>query len=71
MSHIRKIAAHRILFDGKVLKMFVVEVIDGKVSDFRQLQGEEAYTEWLGGDIELKKNDDGDLLAYHNGIRLT
>lgn len=39
MSHIRKIAAHRILFDGKVLKMFVVEVIDGKVSDFRQLQG--------------------------------
>lgn len=69
-DHLRKFAAHRIHLDGNVFSMFLVEVLKGKVVDYRKLVGEEAKTEWLGGDIELQEDEEGLLTAFHDGKKL-
>lgn len=67
----RKVAAHRVVTDNGIYRMAVVELEGEKVVGFRQLSGEEPFTEWLGGEIVLKQGDNGDLAAYHNLVKLT
>ena len=63
----RKVAAHRVLNGDEALRMAVVEIADGAVVDIRQLVGEQPSTEWLGGDITLRRDADGILRAFHCG----
>ena len=37
----RKVAAHRVVVDKKVVRMGVVEIVDGLVYTVRELHGEE------------------------------
>lgn len=67
---LRKVAAHRVVVGEEAIAMAVVDIADGCVVGWRKLEGEEAYTEWLGGDIRITCEADGTLRAYHGGIPL-
>lgn len=67
-ASVRRCAAHQVLNpDGEVTEMGVVEIRDGVVVDSYPLHGEQPMTEWLGGKIEIKRDDTGALRAYHQG----
>ncbi|MGN0282064.1 MAG: hypothetical protein ACI4B3_07180 [Prevotella sp.] len=66
----RKVAAHRIVNGNEVTKLAVLTLEDGIVADCTPLQGEEPFTEWLGGEITLRSDSDGTLRAFHNGKEL-
>ena len=48
----------------------VVELEDGVVKDYYLLTHELEHTEWIGGDIVLKKDENGWLRAFHNDIMI-
>ena len=66
----RKVAAHEIELDGKIMPMQVVSIREGRVSDIYPLDGEMAGTEWLGGRIEIRKDSDSSLIAYKDNKRI-
>ena len=71
VTRVRRCAAHQILMpNGDTLDMGVVEVQNGEVVGCYALQGEPPMTEWLGGKIEIKPDDNGVLRAYHQGQTL-
>ena len=55
--------------DGKSLLMQVVLLEEGFVVRTHPLEKEEAATEWLQGQIVLKREEEG-LCAYHHNKRL-
>ena len=65
-EEIRRVASNEIMIDGKILRQYVVEIIDHKVVNFYSFQDELPLTEWFGGQIELRKNPDGFLQAFFN-----
>lgn len=67
----RRIAAHTIRWpDGSVVRMGVVTLVNGSVAEVNPLQGEQPFTEWLGGTIELRMTDNGQLAAYKNDVKI-
>jgi hypothetical protein len=56
--------------NDSVLKLCVVELEDGEVKDYYPLTHELEHTEWLGGDIVLKRDDSGRLRAFQNDIMI-
>lgn len=64
MKSIRRIAAHEVLSDGKTFEMHVAELHDGVVAKLFPLTEEIAFTEWLGGKIEIKLDSNGNKKAY-------
>ena len=66
----RKVAAHEIELDGKIMPMQVVSIREGRVADIYPLDGEMANTEWLGGRIEIRKAFDSSLIAYKDNKRI-
>lgn len=64
-SNVRRIAAHTVVLEnGSSVKMGVVTLLDGWVQSVESLRGEAPMTEWLGGEIVVRKGR-----AYWNGKR--
>ena len=71
MKKCRRIAAHRLLAEnGTLLKLYIVELEDGMVKTCYPFTHEIEHTEWLGGDIVLKRDTNGGLRAFHNDIMI-
>ena len=71
MEGIRRVAAHEVDVCGKeTLSMAVVEISEGRVVNYYTFSDELPMTEWFGGRIEIKKNEDGSLSAYWQGTLL-
>lgn len=68
----RIVAANRIITpDAGIVSLGVVELEDRTVSHVSRLDGEQPFTEWLGGTIAIKRSADGTLVAYKDGRLLT
>lgn len=71
MTRVRRVAAHRIIHpDGKEQEMGVVLIAHGVVTGCSPLQGEPPFTEWIGGTIELRTNENGQVTAYKNQLKI-
>ena len=71
MRRVRRVAAHHLLKDSQTVSgLCVVEVQDGLVMNWFPLTHEIEHTEWLGGDIVLKRDNNGGLRAFHNDIMI-
>ena len=66
MEKIRRIAANRIVCQYQSLSPGVIELLSGKVLRMYPLQEEISQTEWLGGTIEIRTDEQGILRAYQN-----
>ena len=65
---IRRCAANQVVtLEREVLAPGVVEMENGEVVACYLLRGEQPMTEWLGGKIEIKRDDMGVLRAHHQG----
>lgn len=64
---LRRIAANRIVVDGREYVRHVVELSDGHVTSHYALIGEQPFTEWLAGLIEIVPDSSGRLVAIHDG----
>lgn len=71
MNKIRRIAAHEIIIDNKVLRQGVVEIENSSVSDYYTFKEELPYTEWIGGTIYIRKDENDISHAFHNGRMIT
>lgn len=70
MKTIRRIAANRVVVGDKQMVCAVVEIRGDKVERIYPLTEEQAFTEWLGGTIDIKQ-DCGEAFAYKDGTKLT
>lgn len=59
----RKVAAHEVTFNGQTCSMHTVTIVDGHVTAIAPLAGEEPFTEWLGGRIDVITDENGLLIA--------
>ena len=64
----RRIACHSlVLTDRSVMKLMVLELRKGTVCKWYPLTRETAHTEFLPGEIMLRRDDSGCLRAWHEG----
>ena len=71
MAEQRRCGAHEVMLpDGNMLRQAVVEMVDGRVVNYYEFRDELPMTEWLGGRIEVKRDEDGTLSAYWNKKKL-
>ncbi|MBQ7423054.1 MAG: hypothetical protein IJV27_13085 [Prevotella sp.] len=66
----RRIGVHHIIIGNDVLNRAVVEIEDAAVVDYYEFTEELPMTEWLGGTVELRKNELGVLQAFQNNKQL-
>lgn len=66
----RRIGANTITTETATLTQAVVEIADGRVANYYEFTGELPMTEWLGGEIEIRRDDGGILRAYKDGKQL-
>ncbi len=72
MEAVRRCGAHKIVVDGSiVLCQAVVEIMGDRVVNYYEFRGELPMTEWLGGVIEVKTDNDGVCRAFHEERPLT
>lgn len=64
MASLRRVAAHEVRVGENALHQAVVEIYDDRVVNYYEFRDELPMTEWLGGTIVLKTNDDGILQAF-------
>ena len=64
----RKVAVHSLMVEptGQSMEMVVIEMRDGIVTDYYPFTNEQAQTEWIGGTVILRKNEQGQLQAFKN-----
>ena len=71
MEDLRRCGAHEVrLSYGNVLAQVGGESCDGRVVNYFEFQDELPMTEWLGGVIEVKCDEEGILRAFHQGKKL-
>ncbi len=71
MEDYRRCGAHEVtLLDGTVLHQAVVELQDGRVVNYYEFRSELPMTEWLGGSIQLQRDEEGILRAYWQGKQI-
>ena len=63
-------AANTIVHGDVILRNGVVNIAKGAVQSYSPLDGEQANTIWLGGEIVLKEHENGELRAFHKGVSL-
>lgn len=64
----RRCGAHKILLpDGNTLQQAIVEISACRVVNYYEFRGELPMTEWLGGTIEVRRDVEGILQAWHKG----
>ena len=66
MDDRKRYAANKIVHGDVILRNGVVNIAKG----YSPLDGEQANTIWLGGEIVLKEHENGELRAYHKGVLL-
>lgn len=67
VSHdMRRVGAHYIKYGDTILNQGVVEIEDGRVVNYYTFCDELPMTEWLGGMIEIRRNEEGVLQAFQN-----
>ncbi len=72
MEEVRRCGAHEIVVEDKMtLVRAVVEIFADKVVNYYEFRNELPMTEWLGGRIDIKRDEEGILRAYHLGRRLS
>lgn len=72
MEEVRRCGAHEIVVEDKMtLVRAVVEIFADKVVNYYEFRDELPMTEWLGGHIDIKRDEEGILRAYHLGRRLS
>ena len=72
MEEVRRCGAHEIVVEDKMtLVRAVVEIFADKVVNCYEFRNELPMTEWLGGRIDIKRDEEGILRAYHLGRRLS
>ena len=72
MEEVRRCGAHEIVVEDKMtLVSAVVEIFADKVVNYYEFRNELPMTEWLGGRIDIKRDEEGILRAYHLGRRLS
>lgn len=64
---LRKIAANSVEWNEHVFTPGVVEICDEIAKNAYRLEDEPPFTEWLGGTIKIKSDENGLKRAYHNG----
>ena len=68
----RIVAANRVVVSGgETVAPGAVEMDGCRVARVTRLDGERAFTEWLGGTITLRRLADGSLGAFKEGRQLT
>ena len=68
----RIVAANRVVVsDRRTVTLGAVEIEDNRVTRVTRLDGEQAFTEWLGGTITLRRSADGSVSAFKEGRMLT
>lgn len=64
----RRCGAHQVILpDGSILQQAVVEIQEGRVVNYFEFREELPMTEWLGGEIQVKRDEEGILRALWNG----
>ena len=66
MEELRRVAAHEVIIGEDKPIQAVVEIEEGRVVNYYEFRDELPLTEWLGGKIEIKRDDEGILRAYQN-----
>lgn len=67
----RLVAANRVITsDNTEIMLGVVEIEDAIVTRVYSLQGEQPFTEWIGGTISILKTADGVLHAYKDNVQI-
>lgn len=66
----RRVASNCMRVDGRELKRCVIELDDSVVVNYYTFTDELPLTEWLGGTIEVERDEKGLLRAVWNGKRL-
>lgn len=64
----RRVAAHELVIGEERLQKGVVEIMDGRVVNYYTFDQELPMTEWLGGVIEIRRNEDGILEAFQHDL---
>lgn len=55
---VRHIAVHELITpSGETINMCVVDMIGGKVMGWHAMRGEEPFTEWRGGTLDVRSCD--------------
>ncbi|MEH2862393.1 hypothetical protein V7T12_08610 [Segatella copri] len=68
MAEMRRCGAHQVILpDGSILQQAVVEIQEGRVVNYFEFREELPMTEWLGGEIRVKRDEEGILRALWNG----
>lgn len=62
----RRVAANEVIAGDEILSQCIVEISSAVVTDYYQFFEESPQTEWLGGTIVLRHDDEGCLRAYKN-----
>lgn len=70
MDERKRYAANKIVHGDVILRNGVVNIVRAAVQSYSPLDGEQANTVWLGGEIVLKKDENGELRAFHKGVLL-
>lgn len=64
MSDLRRCGAHVVLLpDGTQLQQAVVEIEEDRVVNYYEFRDELPMTEWLGGEISVRRDEEGILRA--------
>ena len=64
----RRCGAHQVILpDGSILQQAVVEIQEGRVVNYFEFREESPMTEWLGGEIQVERDEEGILRALWNG----
>ena len=64
----RRCGAHQVILpDGSILQQAVVEIQEGRVVNYFEFREELPMTEWLGGEIQVERDEEGILRAMWNG----
>lgn len=67
----RLVAANRVITsDNTEIMLGVVEIEDAIVTRVYSLQGEQPFTEWIGGTISILKTADDVLHAYKDNVQI-
>ena len=68
MAEMRRCGAHQVILpDGSILQQAVVEIQAGRVVNYFEFREELPMTEWLGGEIQVERDEEGILRALWNG----
>ena len=68
MEKLRRCGAHEVITaSGSTLIQAVVEIEEGRVVNYYEFRDELPMTEWLGGTIEIKRDEEGILRAFWQG----